>query len=107
MALYLTFSNTLISNNGDIFWSFSAAAVNKSLTYHQTCVPNNHSGQLLLIIKLIISIGHSQNFSFESKTWCGMVSTKKVCSEYVLYTLLIETISTRFCWLTCRKQKLV
>ena len=25
--------------------------------------------------------------------------------EYVLYTLLVETIVSRVCWLTCRKQK--
>ena len=37
-----------------------------------------------------------------------MVSTKKVCRfclEYVIY--ILKTISTRFYWLTCRKQKLV
>ena len=34
-----------------------------------------------------------------------MVSTKKVC-RYVIYTLLVETIPTRFYWLTCWKQKL-
>ena len=30
-----------------------------------------------------------------------------VCAEHVLYILLIETTPTHFCWLTCRKQKLV
>ena len=28
-----------------------------------------------------------------------------VCSEYII--LLVKTIPTRFCWLSCRKQKLV
>ena len=28
-------------------------------------------------------------------------------SEYVIYTLLVETIPTRLYWLTCRKQKFV
>ena len=44
------------------------------------------------------------------KTQCEMVPTKKVCRssyEYVLDILLVETVPTRFCWLTCRKQKLV
>ena len=44
------------------------------------------------------------------KTQCEMVPIKKVCRssyEYVLDILLVETVPTRFCWLTCRKQKLV
>ena len=36
-----------------------------------------------------------------------MVYTKKIMLEYVIYILLVETIPTRFHWLTCRKQKLV
>ena len=39
-----------------------------------------------------------------------MVPIKKVLqiySEDVVYTLFLETIPTRFCWLNCRKQKLV
>ena len=40
----------------------------------------------------------------------GIVSTKKglqIWSEYFIYTLLVQSIWTRFYWLTCRKQKLV
>ena len=36
----------------------------------------------------------------------GMVYTKKGRSRHSSYTLLVETISTRFYWLTCRNQKL-
>ena len=39
-----------------------------------------------------------------------MVSTKKACIsslDYVFYILLRETIPIYFCWLTCRKQKLM
>ena len=31
----------------------------------------------------------------------------QIWSEYVLYILLVETIPTSFCWLECRKRKLV
>ena len=34
-----------------------------------------------------------------------MLHGLQIFSEYVPYTLLIETIPTRFCSLTCRKQK--
>ena len=53
---------------------------------------------------------HPPTFSSQPKALCGLVSSKKVCwsyPEYVPYILLVETIPTRSCWLTCRKQKLV
>ena len=64
----------------------------------------------VLLIKNLICIGHLPTFSFESKTLCGVVSTKKVCSSghgMFFRHLLVETILKRFCWLISRKQKSV
>ena len=67
---------------------------------------------LVDIAKIFDSISPvaSVDLLFLIKRQCGMVSNKKGRSWHstrYLNTLLVETIWTRFYWLTCRNQKLV
>ena len=57
----------------------------------------------------VISIGICQPALFNQKhSMDGFYQDGLlISSEYVLYTFLVEAIPTRFCWLSCRKQKLV